>query len=907
MTRAIVRADQDNRDGPQSCYNLCTMKNNSTHQICWTIVFVLASSLARAEAPKPNIVFVLADDLGWNEPGCYGNTFNETPHIDRMANAGVRFTQAYAAAPVCSPYRAALLTGQHPARLGILDYLRPNSANRLPTRLLTLPEMLKRNGYATGMIGKWHLSGYKFHQAEFESRPTDHGFDWNIASEVKGVGNGANTWPYVFRDQPIRWLDIPENRLGKEENLTDRLNLEAVEFIERNKTRPFFLYLSHYAPHTILNGRPDLVDKYRQKHAPGKSGRSRCHICEDAGRGKGDPGNHWAVDHNPHLAAMLEGIDDGVGKIRNKLAELKLLENTIFIFSSDNGGEANITSNAPLRGGKSQLYEGGLRVPMIVQWPTKIPAGNVSHQPTTNIDFYPTLLEAAGIELDKNQITDGASRLANWQHPNQADDANTFYWHYPLDQPHFLGGFSGGAIRSGDWKLIERFDSGKTELYNLANDPSEQKDLAATNPIQARELHTKLKRWQQNVSARKPSAPLLTKPGQLYFAEHFSEPSSDRLWYNGDWAAEGGVLQRTDTGTDNTRIFLRDAKYRDVLIRFDFQLQKSKDIRLVTGSNGPYNAVVHIRPDHFYVQTAQDKSGPYFSYRHGECAYAFDSNKWYTMTVEFFGDELVAHIDREHVAYATHPILDKERTYLAFQVDDQPAIFDNIQVLTASKHGKLAANVDYVRSIADNHPVKKSLDEEYEIRKRNAHEWLYQRKPEYRAIVKAVDDLDEQKKQRFPTAFRSHKEIRKQALALRKKLNKENADYKQRLNTTHRAKRAIDAFLIEQEPLVATFPNSRRKAALERLRRQHRDSDSYRKLLTAWQSAQSELEAAYPKAFVTDAQINAARKKAHQELRNDLEYKQLQSARAQAYRQQQDYLLANDARLSELDKLTKKK
>jgi arylsulfatase A-like enzyme len=153
---------------------------------------------------KPNIVFVLADDLGWAELGCYGNKFNETPNLDRMASEGMRFTHAYAAAPVCSPYRAALLTGLHPARLGIVDYLRPNSANRLQSDLVTLPEVLKQNGYSTGMIGKWHLSGYNYHEAEFETRPTDHGFDWNFGSEVKGVGNGANTWPYIFRTQPIR-------------------------------------------------------------------------------------------------------------------------------------------------------------------------------------------------------------------------------------------------------------------------------------------------------------------------------------------------------------------------------------------------------------------------------------------------------------------------------------------------------------------------------------------------------------------------------------------------------------------------------------------------------------------------------------------------------------------------------
>ncbi|MBS33725.1 MAG: sulfatase, partial [Verrucomicrobiales bacterium] len=283
------------------------------------------------QAKRPNIIFILADDLGWAELGCYGNHFNETPHLDRLAKRGVRFTNAYASAPVCSPYRAAFLTGQYPARVGILDYLRPNSENGLSPSHLTLPEMFRDAGYATGMIGKWHLSGYKYHGATKVVRPTDHGFEWNIGSEIKGVGNGANFWPYIFRTQPIRWLDLPDQKLGRKEYLTDRLNHEAVQFIERNKSKPFFLYLSHYAPHSILNGKPELVAKYRKKHVPGKSTRERCYLCQDAGF-KGDPQNHWAGDHNPHLGAMLNSIDDGVGLIMEKLGSLGLDQNTILIF-----------------------------------------------------------------------------------------------------------------------------------------------------------------------------------------------------------------------------------------------------------------------------------------------------------------------------------------------------------------------------------------------------------------------------------------------------------------------------------------------------------------------------------------------------------------------------------------------
>jgi len=467
-------------------------------QLCLAIVPALA------DEQKPNIVFVLADDLGWAELGCYGNEFNETPHLDRLAKEGVRFTHAYAAASVCSPYRAALMTGQVPARVGITDYLRPDASDGLSTDHVTLPEMLTRNGYATGMVGKWHLTGYKHHGAEIELRPNDHGFAWNIGSEIKSVGNGANTWPYVFRKQPISWLDLKENRLGKEEYLTDRLNLEAVDFIERSakKEQPFFLYLSHYAAHTILNGRKDLVEKYREKHPPGKSGRVNCYLCEDAGLGKGDPGNHWAGDHNPHLAAMLESIDDGVGKIAAKLEELGIAENTILIFTSDNGGESNVTSNAPLRGGKSELYEGGIRVPLIVRWPARVPKKIVSEVPTMNTDFYPTLLEAAEVKADPKQKLDGISTLANWKDPKSASEREFLAWHYPLDRHHFLGGVSGGAIRAGDWKLIEHFDTGEFQLYSLADDPSESKNLVSEYPDKVIEMKAKLVLWRKSVGAQ---------------------------------------------------------------------------------------------------------------------------------------------------------------------------------------------------------------------------------------------------------------------------------------------------------------------------------------------------------------------------------------------------------------------
>lgn len=876
---------------------------NETLAALWLVLSCATGTIASADDRPPNIVFVLADDLGWTELGCYGSEFHETPNLDRLAEEGMRFTDAYAAAPVCSPYRAALLTGQHPARIGILDYLRPNSANALSTSHVTLPEMLSKHGYATGKIGKWHLSGYTHHGAEHEVKPTDHGFTWDFGGEVKGVGNGANWWPYVFRTQSIRWIDIPKRRLGDDEYLTDRLNLEAVEFIERSarQGQPFFLYLSHYAPHTILSGKPDVVQKYIRKHPPGKSGRDRCYLCEDAGLGRGDPGHHWAKDHNPHLAAMLESIDDGIGMIARKLEQLHIEENTIFIFTSDNGGEMNVTSNAPLRGGKSELYEGGIRVPLIVRWPGQVPAATVCTQPTQNVDFYPTLLDAANIRPDPSQILDGVTTLETWRNPAHPIARDVLAWHYPLDRPHFLGGVSGAAIRSGNWKLIEHFDTGEARLYSLSSDLGETVNLATQMPEKVSEMRQQLIAWRDRVGARMPSPPLLVESRDLYFAEHFNPNHlSERLWYNADWKAEDGILKRLPGGSANTRIFLRDAKYRDCFIRFDFRLGDAQDVRLMTGSGGHYNTVLHLRPDHFFLQTAKDESVPYFSYRHGECAYDFDPDRWYTMTVEFLGDEAIAHLDRDHVIHARHPIIDRTREYFALQVDEHAAEFDNVQILTAVAGKDLAEGRDRVEAVRGKFPVDRLPRQQFDIRKSNAHEWYYQRDENYRRMVERVGELDAKLKQRFPDVFRSHKEERVAIQQERKRLLENDSVYKETLFATYRANKEIDDWLIARQPNLQSLPFSRRKAAVDRLREEFSDAPELVALVEKARQAQAKLEADYPHLFISDEEITAKKKAAYTARRPTPEFQRLTKERADAYNAQQGYLIETDAELKRL-------
>jgi arylsulfatase A len=432
---------------------------------------------SRASNDKPNIIFILADDLGWAELGCYGNKFNETPNLDKLASEGMRFTEAYAAAPVCSPYRAALMTGQYPARVGITDYLRPNDAKHLSTDYVTMAEMLKRAGYTTGIIGKWHLTGYANHSA-VEIGPALQGFDEVIVSENRGIGGGSYFHPYHFNREI-------EKRLPGREYLVDRCNLEAVEFIERHKDGPFFLYLSHYAVHTTLSGKDELVAKYEKKPGAGRGNKAR--------------------RNNPHLAAQLESIDEGVGMIMDKLDELSLANNTVLIFTGDNGGENRVTSNAPLRAGKSTLYEGGIREPLLVRRPGVVKPGSVCSTPTSNIDFYPTFLQLAGCRTDQSQHFDGVSIMPLLKNPKAELGRDTFYWHYPLEKPHFLGGHSAGAIRQGNFKLIEFFDTGQVELYNLADDISEEHNLAAVLPDKVTELQKRLAKWRAEVGASLPA------------------------------------------------------------------------------------------------------------------------------------------------------------------------------------------------------------------------------------------------------------------------------------------------------------------------------------------------------------------------------------------------------------------
>ncbi len=464
----------------------------------FSLVCLLGLPLGAAAVARPNIVFFLADDLGQRDLGCYGSTFYETPHLDRLAREGARFTDAYAACPVCSPTRASLLTGQWPQRWGITDYIgaptRPEQwkrntkllpapfTDRLSREAPTLAKSLKAAGYATFFAGKWHLGPEGFW-------PEDQGFDINQGGNDRGgpYGGGQYFSPY---GNP-RLTDGPPG-----EHLPDRLATETVRFIEANRERPFFAYFAFYSVHTPLMAREDLRRKYEAK-------RARLGLEELWGREH--ERDVRLTQNHPVYAGMVEALDLAVGKVLAKLDELGLARNTLVIFTSDNGGlstsEGWPTSNHPLRAGKGWLYEGGIRVPLLMRWPGVIRPGLEIGVPASSPDFYPTLLDAAGSQPQTGQRLDGQSLLPLLR--GEIPPERALFWH----DPHYgnQGGAPSAAIRRGEWKLIEWLEDGRAELFNLATDPGEQTDLAAKEPWRVAHLREALHAWQREVGAKFPS------------------------------------------------------------------------------------------------------------------------------------------------------------------------------------------------------------------------------------------------------------------------------------------------------------------------------------------------------------------------------------------------------------------
>lgn len=444
--------------------------------------FLAASSLAMAQPSGTplNFVLILVDDFGATDLSCYGSRFYRTPHIDKLASEGMRFTQAYSACTVCSPSRAAILTGKYPARLHITDWIAghnypwaklkpPAWTQHLPLEERTLAEALKPLGYATASIGKWHLTPPDGNPAFL---PDKQGFDVNKAGTFRGQP------PSYF--SPYRIETLEDGPAG--EYLTDREQAEASRFIRQHRDKPFFLYLPHHTVHTPLQAPPSLIEKYKA-------------VADEK-----------APQHNPTYAAMIESLDDNIGKLMQTLEETGVADHTVVILTGDNGGFLPSThTNLGMRAGKGSAYEGGVRVPLLIRWPGVIRGGSVSNVPVIGCDFYPTLLEMAGAKPAAGQIVDGQS-LVPLLRGRSGLKRDALFWHYPHYHPGGAKPYS--AIRQGHWKLIVFQEDDKVELYNLRSDPEEKRDLAASTPAKANALRSRLNAWLKETGAQ-PAVPNL--------------------------------------------------------------------------------------------------------------------------------------------------------------------------------------------------------------------------------------------------------------------------------------------------------------------------------------------------------------------------------------------------------------
>ena len=463
------------------------------------LIYAACAGPGRSTEPgETNFVFFLVDDLGWTDIGCFGSSFYDTPNVDRLAASGQRFTNAYAACPVCSPTRASIMAGKYPARMATTDYfgaaqpggwkrntrhLPASYEDRLAHEEVTIAEALKESGYATFFAGKWHL-GPEGHW------PESQGFDVNQGGITRGGPYGGKRYFSPYGNPRLE--DGPEG-----EHLPARLAKEAVKFIEEKQDEPFLAYLSFYSVHTPLIAREDLKEKYKAR----KAERSlKAEWGEEGSR------KVRLVQEHAVYGGMVEAMDLAVGEVLDALERLGLAEDTVVIFMSDNGGlstsEGHPTSNLPLRAGKGWIYEGGIREPMVIRWPGVTEPGTVCEEPVTSTDFYPTMLEMAGLPLRPEQHLDGVS-LVELLEEGEAPEREAIYWHYP----HYgnQGSAPAGAVRAGDWKLIEWYEDGALELYDLSTDIGEAKDLADEHPEKAKELHAKLVAWRAETGARMSS------------------------------------------------------------------------------------------------------------------------------------------------------------------------------------------------------------------------------------------------------------------------------------------------------------------------------------------------------------------------------------------------------------------
>lgn len=462
----------------------------------WVLGLMVMAS-CKVAPNKQNVVFILVDDLGWTDLGYSGSTFHETPNIDALSESSIQFTNAYASASVCSPTRASILTGKHPARVNITDWipgdnnqdyplLGPEDLYELPLNENTLAEVFKAHGYSTFFAGKWHLGDDGF-------LPQNQGFDVNIGGYHMGQPPGGYHSPYK---NPYL-TDGPEGEV-----LTDRLTEESMKYLDTIGNKPFLLYLPYYTVHTPIQANKRHIEKFRQKLQTMDSTQAK--------EIKEGHANTTVVQRNAEYASMVYSLDENVGRLIEKLKQKGLYENTTIIFTSDNGGLTTIKQNlnyrrptavVPLRAGKGWLYEGGIRVPLLIKPANYSGAAKIVSEPVVSHDFFPTLMSQANIAHDTSQTIDGVDLTPLFA--GKSLNRSEIFWHYP--HYHSSGWTPGAAIRQGDWKLVEFYETNTTELYNLSNDISEQNNLAAHYPDKVKQLKTRLHQLQKSMGAKMPT------------------------------------------------------------------------------------------------------------------------------------------------------------------------------------------------------------------------------------------------------------------------------------------------------------------------------------------------------------------------------------------------------------------
>jgi len=930
----------------------------------WVVVlFVLAAVFQIPADTRPNIIVILADDMGFSDIGCFGSEI-ETPHLDALAANGLRFTHFYNTGRCC-PSRASILTGlySHQAGIGHMAGATkfPSYQDILSSNAVTLAEVLGDAGYHTIMTGKWHV-GWKA-----EGSPTARGFDdfYGTRGYIDSYYTVVPRTEIYLGDQLI--IPVTENPINhlhpdQEWYTTDVFTDYALHFIDEHRKKsdePFFAYVAYNSPHFPLHAKPEDTAKYRGKYRDGfqEFREARHKALAELGILE----EHWPLspldvpewetlteeqrddlDFKMALyAAIVDRLDQNVGRVVDHLKKIGELDNTLLVFVSDNGGTKEKTlfgikgdlntvdnyedwgrlggwsssygqgwanlSNAPFRRYKRENHEGGISTPAIIHWPNGIEAkGELRHQVAHLIDLMPTFVEASGAEYPRQhkghkiQPMEGQSLL-----PAFASDETkrrTLYFEHEGNR----------AVRCGDFKLVGSAGA-PWELYAITHDRTELRNLAETNKKTFNELKKKWNTWadrvgvvdaqahrdarreynnqrnearkQQADAAPTPPRGKMNIPGKLLFSENFDPKTVSERWgYKANFALRGGGLQRTEFApTEAQRVFLKDPEFHNTIIQFDFKFaKKTTDLRLVTGSGGGYNSVTQIHPGHFQINTPVDRAAGIVPSNLGDCPREYRVDQWQTMTVEYFDDEILAYLDDKEFVLGRHPIIDRTRRYFAFQFDLPGATIDNVRVWEAkAQHDDWKRiRLRLLKDQRERPPVWRDPAERYKREYINLKSRLTLEDQAYRDLVKHHDDLKAALHNDYPEAFKTHKELSKKIAEKKKNLKANDPAFKEMEVAVNKARRAEDNYVVSTKPSLADLPKHRYPSELGRVRLQleQKGDKKLAALVAKTAAAQAALEEKFPEAFASVDNAVEKRQANRQSLNDDPEFKKRNQA-----------------------------